>query len=93
MRLFVNELGRFDYLLHILNNLLRFVKYFQKNFSLGIYAPATEKPQFPEKGTLPKFCLESVGATTMDFILRQFAATCLDIDSIPTSGKGGRTDK
>ena len=39
MRLFVNELGRFDYLLHILKNLLRFVKYFEKKFSLGIYAP------------------------------------------------------
>ncbi|MBN3948967.1 MAG: hypothetical protein HWQ38_21875 [Nostoc sp. NMS7] len=50
MRLFVNELGRFGYLLHILNNLLRFVKYFQKKFSLGIYAPATENLQSSEKG-------------------------------------------
>ncbi|MEH2149529.1 hypothetical protein [Nostoc sp.] len=42
------NLGRFDYLLHILNNLLRFVKYFQKKLSLGIYAP-TENPQTFEK--------------------------------------------
>lgn len=48
MRLFADELGRFDYLLHILKNLLRFVKYFQKKFSLGIYAP-TENPQTFEK--------------------------------------------
>ena len=46
----MNELGRFDYLLHILKNLLRFVKYFQKKFSLGIYAPTTENPQFTEIG-------------------------------------------
>jgi hypothetical protein len=49
MRLFVNELGRFDYLLHILKNLLRFVKYFEKEFSLGIYAPGVENPQLAEK--------------------------------------------
>ncbi|MEH2206866.1 MAG: hypothetical protein V7K53_22790 [Nostoc sp.] len=52
MRLFADELGRFDYLLHILRNLLRFVKYFQKKLSLGIYAP-TENPQtFEKAGTL-----------------------------------------
>ncbi len=49
MRLFVNELGRFDYLLHILKNLLRFVKYFEKKFSLGIYAPKVETAQLTEK--------------------------------------------
>ncbi|MDZ8090256.1 MAG: hypothetical protein RMY16_32600 [Nostoc sp. DedQUE12b] len=62
MRLFADELGRFDYLLHILNNLLRFVKYFQKKLSLGIYAP-TENPQtFEKAGTL--------GDITLDFRLR-----------------------
>ncbi|MEH1814359.1 MAG: hypothetical protein V7L09_18295, partial [Nostoc sp.] len=56
------NLGRFDYLLHILNNLLRFVKYFQKKLSLGIYAP-TENPQtFEKAGTL--------GDITLDFRLR-----------------------
>jgi hypothetical protein len=50
MRLLVDELGSSDYLLHILNNLLRFVKYFHKKFSLGIYAPPTENPQCSEKG-------------------------------------------
>ncbi len=52
MRLFVNELGRFDHLLDILKNLLRFVKYFKKKFSLGIYAPKVENPQLTEKGRL-----------------------------------------
>ncbi len=53
------NLGRFNYLLHILKNLLRFVKYFQKKLSLGIYAP-TENPQTFEKGG-------TLGNTTWDF--------------------------
>lgn len=61
MRLFADELGRFDYLLHILKNLFRFVKYFEKKLSLGIYPPA-ENPQTYEKaGTL--------GDITLDFRL------------------------
>lgn len=70
MRLFADELGRFDYLLHILKNLLRFVKYFQKNFSLGIYAP-TENPQtFEKAGTL--------GDITLDFKLRLLSTSLRD---------------
>jgi hypothetical protein len=58
MRLFADELGRFDYLLHILKNLLRFVKYFQKNFLLGFTHPQQQTSNLMKKGTLGNTILD-----------------------------------